>query len=408
MEFHPVDVSIRNSTKRYKDIFEFKTNYISDELYTITVERKDLDQGWGQHLKLICTYPNEQNQFVKVGSSVTRQKTVEVRSQCEIQKIVIQDSSIPRLVFQTWKSREFHPSLLIGPTSWKNRNPEYTYHFYDDQDILEFIHANYGKDILKAYLTLTVPKARVDFWRLLIVYKYGGFYADIDTMNRLPLRECLHENDVLVVLKNQDSKKIDHCVFGAVADHPLIGQLIDNITERVLNGETINDFKTYDNLFGNNNWTRFIKEYLDVETTRVTQKQDGDATASQDADSNTDQDPTEILNTVVGNLGIHMVNMNELVYHERASHSTKWQKNFKYNPCIYQYLQDIRLMKEEFYQDKASVQKQIKQLEIDQAADDETEANGVKSSNVEASLVESRTVATGTGESIFDLADPED
>ena len=53
------------------------------------------------------------------------------------------------------------------------------YEFFDDDDIAEFLKTNYPefKDTFNAF-SHTIQK--IDFFRYLAIYKYGGIYLDID------------------------------------------------------------------------------------------------------------------------------------------------------------------------------------------------------------------------------------
>jgi mannosyltransferase OCH1-like enzyme len=57
-------------------------------------------------------------------------------------------------------------------------NPLYTLFYFDDDDRLQFIKDNYEKRYVDAYFKL-LPKAyQADFFRYLILFKYGGVYMD--------------------------------------------------------------------------------------------------------------------------------------------------------------------------------------------------------------------------------------
>ena len=92
--------------------------------------------------------------------------------------------SIPKIIHQTAPKdiNKWHPVWKFCQDSWKTYFPkeEYTYMFWDDDDIDNFIKmqfpeyyklfCDFGKDII----------LKVDFVRYAILYKYGGIYADMD------------------------------------------------------------------------------------------------------------------------------------------------------------------------------------------------------------------------------------
>jgi hypothetical protein len=78
--------------------------------------------------------------------------------------------------------------------SWKILNPDYDIQLYDDTMCENFLLDEYGelyKDIFK-YIRDGPIKA--DFWRVCILYKYGGFYSDIDNKPLVAINTFLEPN----------------------------------------------------------------------------------------------------------------------------------------------------------------------------------------------------------------------
>jgi mannosyltransferase OCH1-like enzyme len=61
----------------------------------------------------------------------------------------------------------------------KKDNPEFEYHFYDDNQCREYIKDNFNKDVLHAFDKLIPGAFKADLWRYCILYKKGGIYLDI-------------------------------------------------------------------------------------------------------------------------------------------------------------------------------------------------------------------------------------
>jgi len=74
--------------------------------------------------------------------------------------------------------------------TWLLQNPEYEYRFYDDNDILEFLKNDFP-DFVEGYSKLQYGASKADLWRYLIIYKYGGVYADLDCLCKTPLKEWI-------------------------------------------------------------------------------------------------------------------------------------------------------------------------------------------------------------------------
>jgi mannosyltransferase OCH1-like enzyme len=107
---------------------------------------------------------------------------------------------IPLVVYQTWYTKDFPPSMQKNVDNLKKQNPEFTYHLYDDNDCREFIRTNFSHDVLNAYDTLIPGAYKADLWRYCVLYKNGGMYIDIKlcSVNGFKLIElCEKEHYVL-------------------------------------------------------------------------------------------------------------------------------------------------------------------------------------------------------------------
>ena len=83
---------------------------------------------------------------------------------------------IEKNIFQSWCTKKLPPLLEQKINFFKNLNPEYTYHLYDDDEMDHFVNEHYPGEIADCYNKLNIIVAKVDFWRYLILYKYGGVY----------------------------------------------------------------------------------------------------------------------------------------------------------------------------------------------------------------------------------------
>ena len=78
---------------------------------------------------------------------------------------------------------------------WKELNPEYEIKLYSDSMIEEFLMENYGEVYKNIFDYITDGPIKADFWRICILYKYGGVYSDIDNIPLIQLNDFI-ENDV--------------------------------------------------------------------------------------------------------------------------------------------------------------------------------------------------------------------
>lgn len=95
---------------------------------------------------------------------------------------------IPKIIWQTMKTNRVPPILKDFADSWIENNPEYEYRLCDDDDIIEFIQSDFP-EYLEPYLKIKHGASKADLWRYLVIYQYGGVYADSDCRCLVPLRE---------------------------------------------------------------------------------------------------------------------------------------------------------------------------------------------------------------------------
>lgn len=98
---------------------------------------------------------------------------------------------IPKVIWQTMQTNRVPVVMKNYADSWIDLNPEYEYRFYDDKDVINFFRTDFP-EYLSAYNKLKFGASKADLWRYLIIYKYGGVYADMDCKCIKPLRQWIH------------------------------------------------------------------------------------------------------------------------------------------------------------------------------------------------------------------------
>ena len=84
---------------------------------------------------------------------------------------------------------------IILSNNWKKLNPEYEIKLYDDEMIKFFLLNEFDKLHENIFDFLKDGPIKADFWRICILYKYGGIYSDIDNIPLVKLSEFI-EKDV--------------------------------------------------------------------------------------------------------------------------------------------------------------------------------------------------------------------
>jgi inositol phosphorylceramide mannosyltransferase catalytic subunit len=107
-------------------------------------------------------------------------------------------SSIPKIIFQTWKTHSnLPPNYAHWATTFLKQNQTYRYVLWDDYDNRRFIESKFSW-FLPAYDRYPREIFRADLIRFFFLYSFGGFYADLDAECLRPLEDLRNVSDVLL------------------------------------------------------------------------------------------------------------------------------------------------------------------------------------------------------------------
>jgi len=122
-------------------------------------------------------------------------------------------------------------------------NPDYKYHLYTDEEIDKFVNDNYPGKIADAYNKLNIIVAKVDLWRYLVLYKYGGVYLDIDSDILKPLDTLIKDTDEAIITSEShrhintstNNTYICYVQWGLIfkKDHPILKKTVDMIVDNI-------------------------------------------------------------------------------------------------------------------------------------------------------------------------------
>jgi mannosyltransferase OCH1-like enzyme len=160
------------------------------------------------------------------------------------------NNKIPKIIIQTWKTNIIPLKYKNDVNSIKKYNPNYKYLFFNDDDIEKFLIEHYKDTYYQSFKKLPVVIQKIDYFRYIAVYHYGGFYFDLDMKGFFPLDELLNYQSVFPIDQNIDVKKctdirynhycnkglnflLGQYAFGAKPQDPFIKKLIDIIHNSV-------------------------------------------------------------------------------------------------------------------------------------------------------------------------------
>jgi hypothetical protein len=158
-------------------------------------------------------------------------------------------NTIEKNIIQTWKSNVIPKKYDSLINSMKKYNPNYNYIFFTDLDIEVFLKKEYY-DYYITYLKLPKKIQRIDFFRYIAIYHYGGFYMDLDVLclksfDDLLTKECIFPVDEIILegmckykrycyfCKEKFKILLGQYAFAAKSKNKFIKRLIDNIHNNI-------------------------------------------------------------------------------------------------------------------------------------------------------------------------------
>lgn len=117
---------------------------------------------------------------------------------------------IPKIIHQIWGGNKPLPSYFEElSNSWKKLHPEWEYKLWNDYDIDCLVVKKYPQ-YYDQFESFTYNMQRWDTVRYMILYTYGGIYADFDTECLKPIDELIENKECFFSLEPFESAHINN------------------------------------------------------------------------------------------------------------------------------------------------------------------------------------------------------
>lgn len=158
---------------------------------------------------------------------------------------------IPHTIFQSWSDlvdEHATPLLYNAIQSWSIHNPSYQHYVFTDTAVVQYVdqylHDQHGDklyehryDIIESYHKLQLNVQQIDLWRLLIIYEYGGIYADIDTQCNDSIDQWGINSDSTMISGLGVRGDLHQWLLVYIPHHTLIYDTILNVIDNILNND---------------------------------------------------------------------------------------------------------------------------------------------------------------------------
>lgn len=169
---------------------------------------------------------------------------------------------IEKNIFQTYKTpyNNLGEYAKITSSTWIDKNPNWEYNYYSDDDILDFVRENFGLGWLDIFVNCPIGVMKSDIWRCMVIYKHGGVYADLDTICTESIDAWIPKNSNVIFSLGADGF-IQNFVFLAKSESKILENILINI-EKSLNLSRIINIDYVYNTTGPAVLTKSINEYI--------------------------------------------------------------------------------------------------------------------------------------------------
>ena len=188
------------------------------------------------------------------------------------------NKKIPKIIHLTYKNKNIPQSVI---DKWTEIYPQYDIKIYDNNDCINFLYKEFGQEYVDIFNFIKDGPIKADFWRVCILYKYGGIYSDIDIIPNINVEEILLPETTFLTCICAFFKNITPQIIVSIPEHIVLKLCIDKYVEfyrtnkkytywgwsimhimkpilcKILNECVNNDGVYYDD---NNNTYQFLKE----------------------------------------------------------------------------------------------------------------------------------------------------
>ncbi len=164
------------------------------------------DQGFFHNFTTSTEHEFDKNTFtliVEIAKSYTKELNCSLPLVPVYDRIIdpsssssqMQERKIPNTLHVSFKNRCVPPDIADSVDKWKKALPNHSIIFHDDEAVDRLIFDQSWPEFPHLKLFMNCVKftsaMRIDIWRILVLYRYGGIYTDIDNWPMKNFREDL-------------------------------------------------------------------------------------------------------------------------------------------------------------------------------------------------------------------------
>jgi hypothetical protein len=106
--------------------------------------------------------------------------------------LIPSQNNFDKIIYIT--NKNINDKLLKVKKEWEDLNPDYKVELYDDKRCIDLLEKYYGKKYCDIFNFIPDGPIKADFFRVCIIYIFGGIYVDADIKPLIPLKDYVDDN----------------------------------------------------------------------------------------------------------------------------------------------------------------------------------------------------------------------
>ena len=136
--------------------------------------------------------------------------------------------NIPKIIYLSYKTKDI-PEYVIK--KWNEIYPDYEVKLYDNNDCINFLKKEFNDEYVDIFNYIKDGPIKADFWRVCILYKYGGIYSDIDVEPLINIKKIMFSDTTFITCLSAYSKNINPHFIVSEPRHKVLKMCIDKYLE---------------------------------------------------------------------------------------------------------------------------------------------------------------------------------